>query len=194
MCDCLVFQNNKKLALVELKSKFYDVSTVREKFSNSGMKGISILKSLDSNDFKIYMILLAKSYKDHSAYERIRRSKVKLGNQKYSYLFRSCLIFAVNVMLSGTIEYKHLNRYKYSIITARCGCSLDKLTQVLQLCKNCRQSGCHVMTTDLSYGWHGHLQYRLKPNCTRLSPLRLQYGLLHNSYSVREGVTHTYTQ
>ena len=28
------------------------------------------------------------------------------------YLFRSCLIFAVNVMLSGTIEYKHLNRYE----------------------------------------------------------------------------------
>ena len=34
----------------------------------------------------------------------------------YWYLFRSCLIFAVNVMLSGTIEYKHLNRYKKSVM------------------------------------------------------------------------------
>jgi len=91
MCDCIVFQDNKKIALIELKSNSLEVGKIIEKFVNSGMKSISIAKSFErQSDFELFLILLAKSYHNYFAHDRLRRSRIKICGKRYRIIFGRC--------------------------------------------------------------------------------------------------------
>ena len=91
MCDCIVFQDNKKIAIIELKSSSLDVGKIIEKFVNSGTKSRSIALSFDRTDkFELFFILLAKNYSNYFAHDRLRRSKFKIGGKTYGIMLGTC--------------------------------------------------------------------------------------------------------
>ena len=91
MCDCIIFLDDKKIVLVELKSRVLEPSKISEKFIKSAEKSISIATSFDrKGTFRLFLILLAKSYSDNSAYDRLRRSKLKIHGKKYHIRFGRC--------------------------------------------------------------------------------------------------------
>ncbi len=89
MCDCLVFQNDKKIAIVELKRRSLGVDKIIDKFTNSGKKSIDMARSLEPGRFSLYMILLAKSY-NHSAHEIIRKSRIWVDGKKHLIRTKKC--------------------------------------------------------------------------------------------------------
>ncbi len=91
MCDCIIFQDNKKIALIELKTSSLDVSAILEKLVNSGKKSISIAKSCERHsDFDLFPILLAKNYSNYFAHDRLRRSRIKICGKKYVIILGKC--------------------------------------------------------------------------------------------------------
>ena len=91
MCDCIIFQDNRKIAIIELKSSSLDAGKIVDKFKNSGKKSMSIAISFDrTSDFELYFILLAKNYSDYFAHDRLRRSKLKINGKTYRILFGKC--------------------------------------------------------------------------------------------------------
>ncbi len=90
MCDCIVFQNDKKIAIAELKGRSLDADKIIDKFTNSGKKSADIAKSLESGKFSLFMILLAKSYKNYSALTRIQRSRIKVHGEKHMVHTKKC--------------------------------------------------------------------------------------------------------
>ena len=91
MCDCIVFQDNHKIAIIELKSSSFNVGAILSKFTNSGKKSISIATSFErKTDFELILILLAKSYSNYFAHDRLRRSRLKINGHVYRILFGKC--------------------------------------------------------------------------------------------------------
>ena len=90
MCDCIIFQDDNKIALVELKSSSIDVNKIIDKFTNSGNKSIEMLTPSQSNNSSLFMILLAKKYTSFSAHDRLRRSTIKIHGKKYPIFTKKC--------------------------------------------------------------------------------------------------------
>lgn len=91
MCDCILFQDNQKIAVIELKSSSLDAGKIIEKFTNSGKKSLSIATSFDkTNHFELYFILLAKKFSNYFAHDRLRRSKLKIDGKTYRIVFGKC--------------------------------------------------------------------------------------------------------
>ena len=90
ICDCIIFQDDKKIIIVELKSNSLSVGKIKDKFTNSGKKAVSMASALESSHFSLFMILLAKSYKNYFAQDRIRRIKVNIYGKKYPILPKKC--------------------------------------------------------------------------------------------------------
>ena len=89
-CDCIVFQNDKKIAIVELKGRSLDVDKIIDKFTNSGRKSIDIARSLESGRFSLYMVLLTKSYGNSSARRIIQKSRIMVDGKKYLIHTKRC--------------------------------------------------------------------------------------------------------
>jgi len=89
MCDCIVFQDDKKIAIIELKGTSLDVDRIVDKFTNSGKESVRIARSCESGDVSLFMALLAKSYKNY-AHARIRRSKIRIHGRRYRILTKAC--------------------------------------------------------------------------------------------------------
>ena len=63
MCDCVIFREDKKAAIVELKSKRIRWSDLKEKFTNTGEVFCFMVKSLELPSFEsLSLVLIAKSY------------------------------------------------------------------------------------------------------------------------------------
>lgn len=94
MCDCIIFRNDNKIIIVELKSSSLSVGKIIEKFTNSGKKSISLINSLDRTiKFDLFFVLLAKNYSNQSAYLRLRRSVIKIHGKKYPLKLKKCGCF-----------------------------------------------------------------------------------------------------
>ena len=91
MCDCIVFQDNKKIAIIELKSKSLHAGDIIKKFVNSGKKSKSIAGSFDPRgNFELTLILLAKEFKNYFAHDRLRRHKLKIDGKTHHVRFGKC--------------------------------------------------------------------------------------------------------
>jgi len=90
MCDCIVFQDDKKISIIELKGTSLDVSKIKDKFTNSGKAAVRIARCCGSDNVSLFMVLLAKSYKNYSDRERIRRTRIKVHGQKYPIWTKTC--------------------------------------------------------------------------------------------------------
>lgn len=90
ICDCIIFQDDKKIIIVELKSNSIHAGDIKTKFTNSGQKAISMANALESGSFSLFMILLTKSYKNYVAHDRIRRTKINIYGKKYLILPKKC--------------------------------------------------------------------------------------------------------
>ncbi len=91
MCDCIVFQDNKKIAIIELKTKSLDADKIIDKFTNSGKKSISIATFFDrANKFDLFFILLAKNYGRHAEYQVLHNRTIKIDGKSYKILLKTC--------------------------------------------------------------------------------------------------------
>ena len=91
MCDCIVFRNDKKIVLIELKSSSLNVGKIIEKFENSGKRSLSIATSIESKSkFTLFFVLLAKNYSNYSAHDRLRRSRLRINGGRYMIQLGRC--------------------------------------------------------------------------------------------------------
>lgn len=91
--DCIVFLENggHTIIVVELKSHSLNVDKIISKLENGAKEGIRIFNSSGgSSGFRLYLVLLAKSYKNHSAYDRLRRAKVRIDGLTYFINLKRC--------------------------------------------------------------------------------------------------------
>ena len=93
-CDCIIFQNDKKIAIVELKSASLDAKKIIEKFSNSARKSIDIAVNAfcasKKDDFTPYLILLAKKYANYFAHDKLQRSKIPINGKNHRIILGRC--------------------------------------------------------------------------------------------------------
>lgn len=78
ICDCIIFNEKMKVAIVELKSRTSGRSSLLEKFCNTGEKFCEMIKPSKPSDFKIYLILVAKSYAP-STIKMCRNNSIRIG-------------------------------------------------------------------------------------------------------------------
>ncbi len=90
ICDCIIFHDDEKIALVELKSHNLDVTDIIEKLTNAGKESSSIATSHGANDPLFFVILLAKSYKNYVIHDKIQKATVKIQGKSYSILAKKC--------------------------------------------------------------------------------------------------------
>ena len=90
ICDCIIFRNDKKIIIAELKSTSIRVNDVIEKFSNSGKKAREIAADLNNNDTRMYFVLLAKKYGSNSSTRLLKDVKVEVGSDLYPIIRGRC--------------------------------------------------------------------------------------------------------
>ena len=90
ICDCIIFQNNKKITMVELKSSSLNVSSILEKLTNGGEKSLEIADKVGITEPPLCFILLAKKYSNYFAYDRLIHEKVEVRTKKYPILLGRC--------------------------------------------------------------------------------------------------------
>lgn len=83
ICDCIIFQNDGTIVMVELKSHSLDVSSIVKQLTNGGNKAAKIAIEAGTNEFNLYFILMAKSFGNYSATSRLNFQTVKVGNKTY---------------------------------------------------------------------------------------------------------------
>ena len=84
MCDCIIFRNDTKIILVELKRRSMDPRSVHEKLLNGARAALKIWSESTDKKPALFFVLAAKSFADHTAYLRISRDRIHIKNDKYS--------------------------------------------------------------------------------------------------------------
>lgn len=85
MCDCMVFGEDGKIVLVELKGTVQHVRRIFEKFKNSKTASLDIASEAGSEVSRIIPVLLAKRYRRPFEYATIeyenrkRKCQIKIG-------------------------------------------------------------------------------------------------------------------
>lgn len=92
ICDCFIFDDRNTLTvhLVELKSKSYHASDIREKFENGLKNCLDILKAVDSNNlYRPTLILVASA---HRPVERrmVRNIPIVFNDEPYHVITKKC--------------------------------------------------------------------------------------------------------
>ena len=85
MCDCVIFHDDMKVVIAELKSKSPGRSSLFEKFFNTGEKFCEMIMPLNPNKFKIYLVLVAKKHKT-STIRMCTSNPVRIGGKSYKIL------------------------------------------------------------------------------------------------------------
>ena len=90
MCDCIIFRNDTKIILVELKHRNMDPRSIHEKLLNGAYEALRIWSDSTSKKPTLFFVLAAKSFADHAAYIRISRDRIKIQNNSYPIHTAKC--------------------------------------------------------------------------------------------------------
>ena len=90
MCDCVIFRDDSKIVLVELKSKNIEPGSIREKLTNGAHAALEIWSEVSDKAPTLFFTVVAKSFADHAAYLRISRDRITIGNQRYAIKTARC--------------------------------------------------------------------------------------------------------
>lgn len=84
MCDCMIFRDDKKIILVELKTKRYNAYDVIEQLTNGGKEALSITSKLGGKNFSIHFLLVIKK-RDRKGFamDILRDRGVNINGKKY---------------------------------------------------------------------------------------------------------------
>lgn len=89
-CDCFIFYDDSYVALVELKSRTIDYSSVQEKFDN-GVEIVNLLLGAKAIHYKIVPVLLAKTFnKKPSGSLLARKMSVRINGKCKSIRYDKC--------------------------------------------------------------------------------------------------------
>ena len=115
MCDCVIFREDKKAAIVELKSKEgIHWSDLKEKFTNTGEEFCFIVKSLELPNFEsLSLVLIKKRYKTME-YRILRDGRITIAGVKHKIHAKNdktCL--SAIVAASSGKGRKYSARHKY---------------------------------------------------------------------------------
>lgn len=90
MCDCVIFRDDQKIVLVELKKKNLEPRSIHEKLTNAARVALEIWSGVSKKTPMLFFAVAAKSYANHAAYDRIRRDRITIANQKYPIRMANC--------------------------------------------------------------------------------------------------------
>lgn len=84
MCDCMIFRNDKKIILVELKTTKFNAYKVIEQLTNAGKKALSITSGCGGKNFTIYYLLVVKKrFRNNIQLEILLRHRININGKKY---------------------------------------------------------------------------------------------------------------
>ena len=90
MCDCIIFRDDLKIVLVELKGKNMGPRPIHEKLENGARTALKIWSRVSGKTPTLFFVVAAKSYPDHMAYLRISRDRITIGGQKHPIRTAKC--------------------------------------------------------------------------------------------------------
>lgn len=91
ICDCLVFRDDMKAAVVELKHHSLNVGSIREKLVNGGLEAARIAERAGgTGDVQLFFAVLAKSYANRTAQRRISALTIKIAGKSYRVQTARC--------------------------------------------------------------------------------------------------------
>ena len=90
MCDCVIFRDDLKIVLVELKGKNIEPGPIHEKLANAARAALKIWSEVSDKTPTLFFVLAAKSYADHMAYLRISHDRIAIDGQKYAIRTAKC--------------------------------------------------------------------------------------------------------
>jgi len=90
MCDCVIFRDDSKIVLVELKSKNIEPGSIREKLTNGARAALEIWSEVSDKAPTLFFAVAAKSFADHAAYIRISRDRITIDKQRYAIKTTKC--------------------------------------------------------------------------------------------------------
>jgi len=82
MCDCVIFREDQKVVIAELKSKTPHGHGLLEKFVNTCEKFRSMIVPLKPSDFDIYLVLVARKH-TQSTYRMLLSNPVRVNGKKH---------------------------------------------------------------------------------------------------------------
>lgn len=89
ICDCLIFQNDGRIILVELKSKSLNSTQIHDKFTNSVKEAMYIVDDPKSN-LKLFFVLLTKSHTNSSTFNALKQTKIRVHGVRYNIRMNRC--------------------------------------------------------------------------------------------------------
>ena len=82
MCDCVIFREDKKVVIAELKSRTSNGHNLLEKFVNTCEKFRFMIVPMKPSDFDIYLVLVARKH-TQSTYRMLLGSPVRVNGKKH---------------------------------------------------------------------------------------------------------------
>lgn len=90
MCDCMIFRDDLKIVLVELKGKNLEPRSIHEKLDNAARAALKIWSEVSDKSPTLFFVVAAKSYADHMAYLRISRDRITINGKEHSIRTAKC--------------------------------------------------------------------------------------------------------
>ena len=90
ICDCLVFRDDLKAAVVEPKHHSLDAGSIHEKLVNGGLEAARIAQAAGVRDVGPFFVVLAKSYGNRSAQRRTSGLEIKIAGKSYRVRTARC--------------------------------------------------------------------------------------------------------
>ena len=91
ICDCLVFRDGLKAAVVELGHHSLDVGSIHEKLVNGGLEAAGTAEQAAGvRNVRLFFVVLAKSYGNRSAQRRISELKIEIAGKSYRVRTARC--------------------------------------------------------------------------------------------------------
>lgn len=90
MCDCVIFRDDLKIVLVELKGKNIEPWSIHEKLDNAARAALKIWSKVSDKTPTLFFVVAAKSYPDHMAYLRLSRDRIVIDGQKHAIRTVKC--------------------------------------------------------------------------------------------------------
>ena len=100
-CDCFIFDNERCVVLVELKSRTVDFSAIIEKFDN-GVEVMNLLLDTQATNYKIIPALLVKAFNTKpSNNPRTRRLSIKINGKNKTIVYGKCGMRLADIVAKG---------------------------------------------------------------------------------------------
>ena len=90
MCDCVIFRDDLKIVLVELKGKNLQPRSIHEKLGNAARVALKIWSEVSDKSPTLFFVVAAKSYADHMSYLRISRDRITINGQDHPIRTAKC--------------------------------------------------------------------------------------------------------